>query len=48
MKYCSNCGKLLEIEIDFDKSIFTDEVTFIKQCKHCKETIDKVTVKTNG
>lgn len=48
MKYCQHCGKILVTEIDFSKSTFTDKVTFIKRCKHCKETIDKVTVKTNG
>lgn len=43
MKYCSNCGKLLEIELDFHKSFVG--VTFIKQCKHCKYPLDRVTVK---
>lgn len=45
MKYCPNCGKLLETELDFSKSLFNNKVTFIKRCKYCKDKVDQVTVK---
>lgn len=45
MKYCSDCGKPIEIEMDFKKSPFGDNVTFIKRCKHCKNILDSVKVK---
>lgn len=47
MKYCSECGKPLKIEMDFDKSFFTNSIKLIKKCANCGNIIDVVDIKTN-
>lgn len=46
--YCSNCGKKLEIEMDFKEELISLKekgIRLIKRCRHCKNTIDSVLVK---
>lgn len=43
--YCGNCGKRLEIEMDFKDHPFGEKVTLIKRCKYCKREIASTTVK---
>ena len=47
MKYCPECGNLLEVELDYEKGIFNNDITLIKKCKQCKTIIDtaKITAK---
>ena len=46
MKYCSECGKPLKTELDFNNSFFTSSVTLIKKCANCGYVIDTVDIKT--
>lgn len=46
MKYCPECGKILKIEMDFEKSFFTSSADLIKKCANCGTIIDTLTIKT--
>ena len=46
MKYCPECGKLLETEVDFKKDLFNNSITLMKRCKYCKKVIEMAKVYT--
>lgn len=45
MKYCSECGKPLKTEVDYEKAIFTKEVVLIKKCKYCGNIVDRASIR---
>lgn len=46
VRYCSECGKPLKLETDFERSFFTSSVKLIKKCINCGHVIDIVDIKT--